>query len=140
MYSISLRTDMIRTYSNHGQHCEQLYRYTVTGQIVKADHVPFWVSADCGNVQVKSAHGTICDGYDIDAHLAIDAADNYAWVTSDYSKAYIMTKAEYRTFCYTFAEPDTGSKGSNGAKPKLRFRRNAPTKGINLDAWLEARL
>ena len=140
MYSISLSQTMIRNYSNNGQHAEQLYRYTMTGKVLKADNKPYYLGADLGDVQVKSARATICNGTDLDAHLAQDKADRYAWVTADFSTAYIMTKAEYRIFAETFAEVTTGSKGSNGGKVKMRFRRNAERKGINLDKWLEARV
>lgn len=140
MYSISLSQAMIRNYKNNGQHSEQLYRYTMTGRVLKADNKPYYLGADLGDVQVKSARATICDGTDLNAHLSADKADRYAWVTADFSTAYIMTKAEYRIFAETFAEVTTGSKGSNGGKVKMRFRRNAPTKGIDLDAWLSARV
>ena len=119
MTTITLKT-ITRTYKNNGQHAEQVVRFTLTGEICKADNVPFTAGGDCGDIQVKSARATICHGSDIAAHVAMDAATTYVYVLADFSTAYIMTPAEYIAFASRFGTP-TRESSKNGGGLKIRF-------------------
>ena len=126
---------LARTYRNNGQHAEQVYRYTVTGEVVKADNRPATECGDCGNTQVKSARATVCKGTDIISYLAKDAATSYAYVITDCSLAYIMSKPEYIEFVKTFATVTRESKANGGAE-KLRLKSESRA----MREWLEARV
>jgi hypothetical protein len=110
----------IRTYKNNGQHAEQMFRLTLTGEYVKADNKPFTMGGDCGIYQVKSARATICKGTDLDSHIAQDGAEMYAYVTADFSTAYIMNPAEYKDFVKGFGTV-TKDSAKNGGAEKLRL-------------------
>ena len=116
MYKIPLVNGIQRTYTNNGQHAEQIFRYTLTGQICKADNTPSWVSGDCNDIQVKSARATICKGTNIAAHIEADAAKAYAYVTADFITAYIMTPVEWLTFTTTFGTVTRESQKNGGAE------------------------
>ena len=73
MTAITMAT-IKRVYKNNGQHAEQVFRYTMSGCICKADNTPATVSGDYEDIQIKSARATICKGKDIASHLAMDAA------------------------------------------------------------------
>ena len=120
MYSIALKS-IERTYKNNGQHAEQIARFTLTGEIVKADNKPFTVGADCLDIQIKSARATICKGTDIEKHLRVDKANRYGYVLKDFSTMYIMTKAEYYRFASLFSTKTRESEKNGGAE-KLRFK------------------
>ena len=126
---------MTRTYRNNGQHAEQVYRYTVTGAIAKADNKPATECGDCGNTQVKSARATVCKGTDIISYLAKDAATSYAYVIADCTLAYIMSKPEYIEFVKAFATVTRESKANGGAE-KLRLKSESRA----MREWLEARV
>ena len=119
MTTMTLAT-IARTYTNNGQHAEQIVHFTLTGEIAKADNKPATICGDCGDLQIKSARATICKGTDLDAHLAMDAATRYAYVVKDFTTAYIMTKAEYREFATRFGTVTRESEKNGGAE-KLRF-------------------
>ena len=126
---------LTRTYRNNGQHAEQVYRYTVTGEIAKADNKPATECGDCGNTQIKSARATVCKGTDIISHVKSDAATSYAYVIADCSLAYIMSKPEYVEFVKTFATVTRESKANGGAE-KLRLKSESKA----MREWLEARV
>ena len=109
-----------RTYKNNGQHAEQVFRFTLTGEIVKADNKPAWLCGDCLDIQVKSARATVCKGNDLDAYLKMDAANRYAYVNADFTTAYIMDKVEWKTFAEKFATL-TRESGKNGGAEKMRL-------------------
>lgn len=109
-----------RTYKNNGQHAEQVFRFTLTGKIEKADNKPFTAGGDCGIYQVKSARATVCKGTNIAEHIARDGAEMYAYVTADFETAYIMTPAEYKKFVTEFAVV-TRESDKNGGAEKLRL-------------------
>lgn len=48
-----------RVYANNGQHQEQAVRFTLTGEIVKADNLPHDLGADVLNYQVKGKSLTL---------------------------------------------------------------------------------
>lgn len=131
MYTINT-ISIERTYKNNGQHAEQVARYTLTGEICKADNKPFYMGADCLDIQIKSARATICKGTDLMAHLTIDKADRYGYVTKDFDKMYIMTKAEYIDFVTEFGTITRDSKKNGGAE-KIRLNKE----GARMVAYLE---
>ena len=112
--------EIFRRYKNNGQHAEQVFRYTLTGEIVKADNKPFTAGGDCGIYQVKSARATICKGTDLDSHIAMDGAEMYAYVIADFSTAYIMNPDEYKAFVNEFGTV-TKDSSKNGGAEKLRL-------------------
>lgn len=113
-----------RTYTNNGQHAEQVARYTLTGEICKADNKPFNTSTDCGIYQIKSARATVCKGLDIRAHVAKDKASAYIYVGADFTTAWIMSKEEYIAFCERFGQVTTDSK-QNGGQIKIRLSKES---------------
>lgn len=119
MTHIELKS-ITREYKNNGQHAEQVFRYTVTGEIAKADNKPATECGDCLDIQIKSARATVCKGTNLDAYLEMDAANRYAYVTNDFTMAYIMSKAEWKVFCNKFATV-TKESAKNGGHEKLRL-------------------
>lgn len=134
MTTLTLK-EIERTYKNNGQHAEQVFRFTVEGQIFKADNKPAEVAGDCLDIQIKSAKATVCHGTNLKAYLEMDAAKRYAYVNSDFTLAYIMTKAEWLEFCTKFAKVAREST-KNGGKEKLRL--GTETKEVR--AWFENRI
>lgn len=108
-------------YTNRGQVAEQIFRYTITGEICKADNKPHTECGDCGDIQVKSARATICKGTDIQAYLDEDKATEFAYITKTMQTAYIMTKTEWYEFATAFATITTES-AKNGGAVKMRLR------------------
>jgi hypothetical protein len=134
MTTIAMAT-IERQYKNNGQHAEQVFRYTVSGVICKADNKPSTVSGDYEDIQIKSARATICKGNDIASHLATDKAERYAYVTNDFKVAYIMSKAEYLAFATMFATLTRESQANGGAE-KMRFKSESKA----MLEWLRARV
>lgn len=120
MTTITMK-NLDRMYKNNGQHAEQVFRFTLTGKIEKADNKPFTMGGDCGIYQVKSARATICKGLDIAEYIAKDGAEKYAYVTADFSTAYIMTASEYLEFATLFGTV-TRESSKNGGAVKIRFK------------------
>jgi hypothetical protein len=117
MTKITLKT-IERTYKNNGQHAEQVFRYTMCGKICKADNRE---GTDYQDIQIKSSRATVCKGTDLAKHIDQDQAQRYAYVTSDFSNAYIMSKAEYLEFTSQFSTTTTESKKNGGAiKTRLK--------------------
>lgn len=133
MEKISLK-NCERLYKNNGQHAEMVFKYTMTGKIVKADNTPYMVSGDYGDIQIKSARATICKGVDLDKHFQADAAKRYAYVIDDFSTAYIMNKAEYKQFVEEFGTV-TRESSRNGSNEKIRLRYETDT----MKKWLADR-
>ena len=102
MKTITLNTNFERTYKNNGQHAEQVMRFTLTGEICKADNVPHTEGGDIWDIQIKSARATVCKGTDLDAYLAMDGAERFAYVTKDFQTAYIMNREEWKEFVHEF--------------------------------------
>lgn len=120
-----------RQYANNGQEAERIFRYTLTGEIAKADNLPHNLGADCLNYQVKSARATVCRGTDLEAYLATDKATEFAYVNADFTTAYIMNKAEYTEFVRQFGTVTTES-AKNGGHRKIRLK----TEGKEMREWL----
>lgn len=134
MNTITLRALPARFYTNNGQHAEQVARYTLTGRIERADNKPFTAGGDCGSLQIKSARATVCKGTDLEAHLDRDGATAWGYVTADFSRLYIMSRAEYTEFCKAFGTVTRESTGNGGAT-KIRLK----SEGKEMRAWLEKR-
>jgi len=133
MTTINL-VQIARTYKNNGQHAEQVARYTLTGEIVKADNKPATECGDCLNIQIKSARATICKGNDLMKHLETDAAEQYGYVNKDFSKMYLMSRAEYIEFVNEFGTLTRGSSKENHCE-KIRLKSESQA----MTEWLEER-
>lgn len=131
MEKINLPT-IPREYSNNGQHAEQVFRFALTGKLCKADNLPATAGADVADIQIKSARATVCHGSDLDAGIARDRANRFAYVSADFATAYIMTRAEWLDLCHHFATLTTESK-ANGGHAKYRLCKE--TKALR--EWLE---
>ncbi len=107
-----------RTYKNNGQHAEQVFRYTMCGMVCKADNRE---GADYQDIQIKSSRATVCKGIDLLQAIREDKAQRYAYVTSDFASAFLMTKKEWFDFTSHFSTVTTESKKNGGAK-KTRLK------------------
>ena len=125
---------LTRTYANNGQHAEQVARYTLTGEVCKADNKPFTAGGDCGDIQIKSARATVCHGTDIKAHIAMDGANRYGYVNASFTVMYLMSAAEWFEFATLFGTV-TRESGKNGGAIKMRLK--AETRGMV--EWLKVR-
>jgi len=133
MTTIKLQT-INRMYKNNGQHAEQVARFTLTGEIEKADNKPAWMGGDCLNIQIKSARATICKGDDLMKHLETDGANRYGYVTSDFTKMYLMNRAEYIEFVNKFGTVTRDSEKNGGGK-KIRLKSESRA----MREWFEER-
>ena len=131
MTIVKLNNNFERRYANNGQHAEQVARFTLTCEIVKPDNKPFTVGADVLDIQVKSARATVCKGLDIRAHVAIDAAKCYGYVTADFSKMYVMSPDEWIEFVERFATATVDSSKAHNDILKL------PRENKDVRRWLE---
>ena len=123
----------LHNYTNHGQDAEQSIRFTLTGEMSKADNIRYDLCADCLNYQIKSARATVCKGTDLNAYLALDASTAYIYADKD-GTAWMMDKAEYIEFCTEFATETTdSSRNGGGIKLRLKSESNA------MMEWLRAR-
>lgn len=132
MKTLKLAT-IARTYKNNGQHLEQMFRYTLTGQLEKADNLPATAGADCLGYQIKSARATLCKGRNLKAAMNGDRATAYAYVTKD-GLAYLMNKAEYLEFGEKFGTV-TRESDKNGGAEKLRLK----AEGKEMLEWLRSK-
>ena len=129
----TFKFEYLNNYTNHGQNAEQSIRFTLTGEIAKADNIRYDLGTDCLNYQIKSARATICKGTDIRAYLELDASTAYIYADND-GTAWVMTKAEYIEFCEMFSTITTDS-AKNGNNAKLRLK----SEGKAMREWLQAR-
>lgn len=123
-----------RVYNNHGQEAERVFRFTILGELCKADNKPHSAGGDCGDIQVKSARATVCKGVNIQEYLQEDGAQRYAYVVKDFSIAYIMTRALYIDFVNAFGTITRESE-KNGGGTKIRLKSESKA----LLQWLEER-
>ena len=119
MTTITLAT-LERQYKNNGQEAERIFRYTMTGEIAKADNLAHNLGTDCLHYQVKSARATVCRGRDLATYLAEDKATEFAYVLADFSKAVIMSREEYTEFVSLFGTV-TRESAKNGGYEKIRL-------------------
>ena len=118
MTTITL-TDINRTYSNNGQHLEQVFRYNLTGEIAKADNLAHDKGCDLLHYSVKSARATVCKGTDLATYLATDCATEFVYITKNLT-AYIMNRTEYTAFVNEFGTV-TCESAKNGGHKKIRL-------------------
>ena len=130
MKAINLPT-IEREYKNNGQEAERIFRFAMTGEIAKADNLAHNLATDCLNYQVKSARATVCRGTDIEAYVATEVATEFAYVSADFTTAYIMSKAEYIEFVKQFGTVTTES-AKNGGHRKIRLK----AEGREMREWL----
>ena len=127
-------TDIARTYSNWGNHCEQALTFTLTGEIRKHDHVPFYIDSDIPefNMSVKSSGFTLASGKvnmgetfeeKLSDFFGRVHSDKFAYVTVD-MVAYVMDKGEFEQFLRTFCYMDRDSK-KNGGLLKVKCRKES---------------
>lgn len=132
MKKLTLNTNFARIYANNGQHAEQVMRFTLTGEICKADNLSHDKGGDVLDIQIKSARATVCKGTNLKAYLDLDGAKRYAYVTSDFITAYVMTRTEYEGFVNEFGTV-TRESTKNGGGEKIRLGRETS----KMRAWLE---
>ena len=124
----------LNNYKNLGQNAEQSIRYLFTGEICKADNIPFNKGSDILNFQIKSAKATICKGTDLEKYLNLDASTAYIYASKG-GFGYIMDRAEYIAFVNAFGYVTRESE-KNGGKEKIRLRDESK----KMLAWLEEKL
>ena len=110
-----------RHYANAGQHAEQVARFTLTGEICKADNIPHEAGGDIGRLQVKSARASVCAGTDLQSYLDKDGATAWGYVMADFSRMFVMDKAEWMAFCEQFGYVTYESQ-KNGGGEKIRLK------------------
>lgn len=131
-----------RTYTNNGQHLQQVVDYTLTGKIRKADNKPWQCESDIPELlmSVKSARATIAS--DLIGETLADkvndyfnrvASVNWAYITKD-GTIYIMGMREFREFVMTFATLQRDST-KNGGRMKVRL----PHETKKVIEWLSQR-
>jgi hypothetical protein len=131
-----------RTYTNNGQHLQQVVDFTVTGLIRKADNKPWNMESDIPEymMSVKSARATIAS--DLIGETLLDkvndyftrvASVNWAYITKD-GWIYIMNMREFREFVMTFATLQRDST-KNGGRMKVRL----PHETKKVIEWLSQR-
>lgn len=133
MDAIELK-ELPRQYKNNGQHAEQIGRYTLTGEVCKADNKPFTAGGDCGDIQIKSARATVCRGTDIKAHITMDGAKRYGYVNASFTVMYLMNADEWLEFASLFGTVTRESQ-KNGGAVKMRLK----AEGKEMTEWLRAR-
>ena len=119
MTHITLCENFERTYKNNGQHCEQWFRFTLTGKVEKADNLAHDKGTDLFHYSIKSARATVCKGTDFNAYLDTDKATEFVYVTKN-GTAYIMNRTEYTAFVENFGTVTTEST-KNGGQSKIRL-------------------
>lgn len=124
-----------RIYANAGQQAECVVRYTLTGEVGKADNKAFWTGGDVLDIQIKSARASVCRGTDIRAHVAMDGANRYGYVNKDFDTMYLMSPEEWVEMVDTFATI-TRESAKNGGAEKLRLKSESKA----MVEWLEARV
>lgn len=134
MYKINLEP-LQRTYKNNGQHAEQVFRFTLSGEVIKADNKPATECGDYLDIQIKTAKATVCKGTDLTLYLSLDAAKRYAYITKDFSIAYVMDKKLWQEFCATFGYATKESE-KNGGREKIRLY----DESRRMVEWLESHL
>ena len=129
----TFKFDYLNNYRNHGQNAEQSVRFTLTGEIAKADSLRYDLGADCLNYQIKSARATVCKGTDLKAYLDLDAATAYIYADNG-GTAWVMDRAEYEEFCNEFGSIQADSR-KNGGELKIRLKSESKA----MQEWLRAK-
>lgn len=133
-----------RFYDNFGNHAEQALAYTLTGEIRKHDHVPFYMDSDIPEygMSVKASGFTLASakvnhGDTFDEKLADFVkrvhSVKFAYVTAD-MVAYVMNLTEFVEFIKTFCYMDKESS-RNGGGYKIKCKHESK----KMVRWLEER-
>lgn len=145
MTAVIIDASFPRNYKNFGQYAEQALAYTLTGEIRKADGMPFYAGSDIPdfNMSVKSSGFTLASGrqnvgdtFDekVDDFMNRVHSDKFAYVSQEL-KAYIMNKTEFRQFIYTFCYMGMDSMKNGGLK-KIQCLKESK----KMKKWLEDNL
>lgn len=144
MTTITNIANIERTYANWGNHVEQALAYTLTGEMRKHDHVPFFADSDIPefNMSVKSNGFTLASAKvnhgetfeeKLNDFVTRVHSDKFAYVTLE-MVAYVMNLEEFVTFIRLFCYLDRESTKNGGGK-KIKCRAESK----KMLAWLEAR-
>lgn len=120
-----------RNYKSNGQHKEQALAYVLTGEIRKADKVPFYMGSDIPEygMSVKSSkfslmNGNACESQTFEGiceeFFAKVVSTKFAYVTND-MVAYVMNTEQFRQFVYMFCGLERESQ-KNGGRYKVKMR------------------
>ena len=133
-----------RQYKNNGQHAEQLADYALTGQIRKADRVPFDKGSDIPELEasVKSARFTLASTLkgetfeeQLEDYFTRTASKVAVYVSLKLEKAFLMDMEEFREFIESFCKLQRSSS-KNGGKPVIRMG----TETKKVQEWLLERV
>lgn len=134
-----------RTYANFGNHAEQALAYTLTGEIRKHDHIPFFMDSDIPEygMSVKSSGFTLASAkvnigetFDEKLNDFIERVHSvqFAYVAAN-MVAYIMNLDEFVQFIRMFCYMDKEST-RNGGGYKIKCRHESK----KMVAWLESQV
>ena len=135
--------EITRTYSNNGQHCQQVVDFTLTGNIRKADNHKWDADSDIPelNMSVKSPRFTLA--YSLEGETKEDKINYYFSKVKSTSWAYITTEGDIyimnRVEFYEFLMLWTGlykASSSNGGH--YTVKQNHETNKIR--EWLKAQI
>ena len=133
-----------RQYKNNGQHAEQLADYALTGQIRKADRVPFDKGSDIPELEasVKSARFTLASTLkgetfeeQLEDYFARTASKVAVYVSLQLETAFVMDMEEFRAFIETFCKLQRSSS-KNGGRQVIRMG----TETKKVQEWLLERV
>ena len=128
---------------NAGQHRQQVADFNLTGQLRRADKIPFNVGSDIPelNISVKSARftlmsGRLCKAQDFDGivvqYFAEVHSTEWVYVTEDLM-GYFMSADEFRSLLYQFCHLE---RESDSPAYKIRMGRETD----EVIKWLQAQL
>lgn len=131
MYALKVK-EIERTYKNAGQHAEQALAFTLTNEMRKHNSMAFDQASDIPefNMSVKSSRFTLASASMLEASDKEGQIAEYfkrvhsthvAYVTKDFSKAYVMDMAEFKKFIELFCSL-TRESTKNGGGKKLKCR------------------
>lgn len=123
--------ETFRNYKNFGQHAEQVLTYTLTGEIRKADKVPFYMGSDIPEYEMSvksskfslmSGNACICQDFDgmVEEFFSRAKSKQFAYITQD-MVAYVMNVEQFRQFVYEFCGLEKESS-KNGGRYKVKMR------------------
>ena len=133
-----------RQYKNNGQHAEQLADYALTGQIRKADRVPFDKGSDIPELEasVKSARFTLASTLkgetfeeQLEDYFSRTASKVAVYVSLQLETAFVMDMEEFRAFIETFCKLQRSSS-KNGGRQVIRMG----TETKKVQEWLLERV
>lgn len=120
----------VSQYRNNGQRVQQNLTFQLTGQLRKADRVPFDQGSDIPeyHLSVKSYHFTLANNLNGDTYEEMKAdffsrchSTHFAYVTRS-QLVYIMNREQFAEFLDLFHELDRSS-APNGNKVVIRGKR-----------------